>query len=311
MNNKKLIKKFQNPAGPIKNKILPEIIVTPKGNYTADDGSWIRLEEYPQYQGIHFSPGQREILEKQLNQFADLNRATGNPTIRDLKSSVDLFGIQGEGLKALHGAGDLDYNDYLDTPQGQYYVDNVVNPALDAGLRKQYMMTGAVTPVYPEFDLLTLGRSLYTMPKWRPFLPKGTSSTVYRQGGYTMLDDALETGLVRPKPKNKYLDVITKDFDENVMFNKIYPFYGSTPEIYPVAFVGNTNKTSAIWKHLRHKGHKNIFEPYMNGSKQAPLSEFRIFTSAPFKFGWYETPMKNSFHLPVFGLSPLFNEDQK
>ena len=45
-----------------KNVLLPEIIVTPEGNYTADDGSWIRLEEYPQYQGIDFSPGQREIL---------------------------------------------------------------------------------------------------------------------------------------------------------------------------------------------------------------------------------------------------------
>lgn len=194
-------------------------------------------------------------------------------------------------------------------PDGETYMA----PPLD---------NGALTPVYPEFDLLTLGRSLWTMPRWSYKLPKGHSTTVYRQGNYDMLDDAVRSGVVKPissehasalraadkaaNPNRRIL--LRKSFENNVMFNRKHPFYSQTPtKNNRVTFVGDMSKSNAQWVQNFHKGHKNIFEPYMNGSKQAPLSEFRIFTSAPFKFGWYETPMKNSFHLPVFGLSPLLS----
>jgi hypothetical protein len=36
---------------------------------------------------------------------------------------------------------------------------------------------------------------------WRPFLPKGTPTTVYRQGNPEMLDDYVKSGTVRPIPK--------------------------------------------------------------------------------------------------------------
>jgi hypothetical protein len=88
------------------------------------------------------------------------------------------------------------------------------------------------------------------------------------------------------------------------MFNKKKPFYGYSPDIYPVAYVGNMSKSSVPWQKVWHKGHPNIVEPV---NLQAPLSEFDVFTRAPFGFGWYKTPMKNSFHLPVFGFSHLLN----
>lgn len=199
-------------------------------------------------------------------------------------------------------------------PDGETYMA----PPLD---------NGALTPVYPEFDLLTLGRSLWTMPKWRHRLPDiGKENVVYRQGQYDMLDDAIKTGVIRSIPEEVVAakeaaakaaskpsrlgftaDMFVKDFSDDLMFNRVEPFYGPTPKRYPVAYVGYTNKSSSLWQPRRHKGHKHIVEPFMGDTKQAPLSEFRIFTSAPFKFGWYETPMKNSFHLPIFGFSPLLS----
>lgn len=140
--------------------------------------------------------------------------------------------------------------------------------------------------------------------KWRPFLPKGTPTTVYRQGNPEMLDDYLKSGMVRPIPEEvvaaKRSEDITKSgitlarkyFTDDLMFNREYPFY-SNPflfdnKAYKVAIVGDMDKSSAVWKQRFHKGHKTIFEPYMGDVKQAPLSEFDIYTRAPFGFGWFK-----------------------
>lgn len=145
--------------------------------------------------------------------------------------------------------------------------------------------------------------------KWRPFLPKGTPTTVYRQGNPEMLDDYLKSGMVRPISKElvdakraqdasksngskKLISLIRKDFSNDLMFNREYPFYGNPflfdNHSYKVVVVGDMNKSSAIWKQRFHKGHKNIVEPYMGDVKQAPLSEFDIYTRAPFGFGWFK-----------------------
>ena len=145
--------------------------------------------------------------------------------------------------------------------------------------------------------------------KWRPFLPKGTPTTVYRQGNPEMLDDYLKSGMVRPISKElvnakraedasksngskKLISLIRKDFSNDLMFNRGYPFYGNPflfdTKSYKVAVVGDMNNSSALWKQRFHKGHKNIFEPYMGDAKQAPLSEFDIYTRAPFGFGWFK-----------------------
>jgi hypothetical protein len=125
-----------------------------------------------------------------------------------------------------------------------------------------------------------------------------------------MLDDYIKSGMVRPipeevvaakqaealakSPKNAMFteDMFIKDFSDDLMFNRDHPFYGN-PSLfntrgYKVAIVGDMNKSSATWKPRRHKGHKYIVEPYMGDVKQAPLSEFDIYTRAPFGFGWFK-----------------------
>lgn len=143
---------------------------------------------------------------------------------------------------------------------------------------------------------------------WRPFLPKGTSTTVYRQGNPDMLDDYVRSGTVRPISKEtvaakraedlaqsqgkRIISLLRKDFSNDLMFNREYPFYGNPSlfdtKSYKVAIVGDMNNSSALWKQRFHKGHKNIFEPYIGETKQAPLSEFDIYTRAPFGFGWFK-----------------------
>lgn len=143
---------------------------------------------------------------------------------------------------------------------------------------------------------------------WRPFLPKGTSTTVYRQGDTEMLNDYIKSGTVRPMPKetfaakvaedvaksngNRLLGLLRKDFTNDLMFNRGYPFYGNPSlfdtKSYKVAIVGDMNNSSALWKQRFHKGHQNVFEPYIGGTKQAPLSEFDFYTRAPFGFGWFK-----------------------
>lgn len=164
-----------------------------------------------------------------------------------------------------------------------------------------------------ETALNTLGVTLpgfKYIGKWRPFLPKGTPTTVYRQGNPEMLDDYIKSGMVRPipeevvaakqaealarSPKNAMFteDMFIKDFSDDLMFNRDHPFY-SNPSLfntreYKVAIVGDMNKSSATWKPRKHKGHKYIVEPYMGDAKQVPLSEFDIYTRAPFGFGWFK-----------------------
>lgn len=167
-----------------------------------------------------------------------------------------------------------------------------------------------------ETALNTLGVTLpgfKYIGKWRPFLPKGTPTTVYRQGNPEMLDDYLKSGMVRPISKElinakraedaaksngskKLISLIRKDFSNDLMFNREYPFYGNPflfdTKSYKVAIVGDMNNSSALWKQRFHKGHKNIFEPYMGDAKQVPLSEFDIYTRAPFGFGWFKNLRK-------------------
>ena len=166
-------------------------------------------------------------------------------------------------------------------------------------------LKAATIPIWAPIATKT-ANALQMIPKWRPYLPKGTPTTVYRQGNLGMLDDYIESGVVRPMPTEKLYtgDLPLKVFTNDLMFNRGRPFFGN-PELfntkaYKAAIVGDMNNSSAIWKQNFHKGHKNIFEPYMNGTKQAPLSEFDIYTRAPFGFGWF----KNAYNIQPISTIP-------
>jgi hypothetical protein len=106
------------------------------------------------------------------------------------------------------------------------------------------------------------------------------------------------------------------------MFNRQHPFYGN-PGLFEKTgnkgvFIGNMDKSSAQWIQNFHKGHKNIFEPFTNGTRQAPVSEFDVYTRAPLNFGWFKnahmlnaTPGKSLATPAAIGASNLLNNSNE
>jgi hypothetical protein len=198
------------------------------------------------------------------------------------------------------------------------------------GLRNNLSFISTFSPTHPASALFN---GLGYLFRWRPFLPKGSETTVYRQGGIDMVDDALNTGVIRPQPEANYAAKVAADKAtgqrfllrkqfQNVMFNRQHPFYGN-PGLFEKTgnkgvFIGNMDKSSAQWIQNFHKGHKNIFEPFINGTRQAPVSEFDIYTRAPLNFGWFKnahmlnaTPGKSLATPAAIGASNLLNNSNE
>ena len=189
---------------------------------------------------------------------------------------------------------------YQYNPKTRKWEQSEENLKEAEGLRDNLSALSTFSPTHPyNVGLKGLGYLF----KWRPFLPKGSETTVYRQGGLDMIDDALQSGVIRPQPDANYAAKVAADkasgktiwlrrkkFD-NVMFNRKSPFYGN-PSLFEKGdkgvFVGDMTKSSAQWIQNFHKNHKYIFEPFMDGIRQAPVSEFDIYTRVPYNFGWFK-----------------------
>lgn len=194
------------------------------------------------------------------------------------------------------------------------YVQDQINSEGVQKLQNNLDMISGLSPTHP---INAAFAGIAPLFRWKPFLPKGTETTVYRQGGLDMIDDALQSGIIKPQSEVNYAakvatnkaSGIRKKFN-NIMFNRKYPFYGN-PILFENTskkgvFVGNMNNSSAIWKQNFHKNHKNIFEPFINEMRQAPLSEFDIYKRAPLNFGWFKNPHKTTF-VPIRSLYEFNN----
>ena len=208
--------------------------------------------------------------------------------------NAQIAGDSGTGTSMAIASG------YQYNPQTRKWEQSKENLKESENLRNNLAVLSTFSPTHPSSVLF---KGLGYLFRWRPFLPKGSETTVYRQGGMDMVDDALNTGVIRPQPDVNYAAkvaadkatgqrmILRKQFS-NVMFNRKHPFYGN-PGLFEKTgnrgvFIGNMNKSSAQWTQNFHKGHKNIFEPFMHGTRQAPVSEFDIYTRAPFNFGWFK-----------------------
>lgn len=195
---------------------------------------------------------------------------------------------------------------------GEHVQDQTNNEGVQE-LRNNLSIISGLSPTHP---INAAFAGIAPLFKWKAFLPKGTETTVYRQGGLDMIDDALQSGIIKPQSEANYAAkvaadkasgkklILRKKFN-NIMFNREYPFYGN-PMLFENTsnkgvFVGNMNNSSAVWKQNFHKNHKNIFEPFINEIRQAPLSEFDIYKRAPLNFGWFKNPHKTTF-IPIKSL---------
>lgn len=202
---------------------------------------------------------------------------------------------------------------YQYNPETHRFEQSEENLKEAEGLRNNLAVLSSFSDTYP---VTAAFKGLGYLFKWRPFLPKGSKTTVYRQGNLDMIDDALESGVIRPQPEVNYTAKVAADkaagnrillrkrFKE-VMFNRQKPFYGNPglfEKSYKGVFVGDMNKSSAQWIQNFHKNHKNIFEPFIDGVRSAPVSEFNIYTRAPYGFGWFKNS-HNISNLPL-GIIP-------
>ena len=171
-----------------------------------------------------------------------------------------------------------------------------------------------------------LAKGLGYLWKWRPFLPKGSETTVYRQGGMDMIDDALESGVIRPQPEANYTAkvaadkaagnriLLRKQFKE-VMFNRQKPFYGNPglfEKSYKGVFVGDMNKSSAQWIQNFHKNHKNIFEPILNRflvpkNEQKHMMSFYLSGMGALMIEWIKNDCKEDIQTIINILLKCFN----
>lgn len=223
--------------------------------------------------------------------------------------NAQIAGDSGAGTSAAIASG-YEYN--RNSGKWEQSEERLNDPSVKA-LRDNLEVLSTFSETHP-YSILAKG--LGYLWKWRPFLPKGSETTVYRQGGMDMIDDALESGVIRPQPEANYTAkvaadkaagnriLLRKQFKE-VMFNRQKPFYGNPglfEKSYKGVFVGDMNKSSAQWIQNFHKNHKNIFEPFIDGVRSAPVSEFNIYTRAPYGFGWFKNS-HNISNLPL-GIIP-------
>ncbi len=217
--------------------------------------------------------------------------------------NAQIAGDSGVGT-AMAVASGYQYN-----PKTRKWEQSEENLKEAEGLRNNLAYLSSFSDTHP---MNVLFKGLGYVFRWRPFLPKGSETTVYRQGGMDMIDDALESGVIRPQPEANYIAkvaadkaagnriLLRKQFKE-VMFNRQKPFYGNPglfEKSYKGVFVGDMNKSSAQWIQNFHKNHKNIFEPFIDGVRSAPVSEFNIYTRAPYGFGWFKNS-HNISNLPL------------
>lgn len=200
---------------------------------------------------------------------------------------------------------------------GEYIQDQTNNEGVQE-LRNNLSVISGLSPTHP---INAIFAGIAPIFRWKKYLPGGSETTVYRQGGLDMIDDALQSGVIKPQSEANYAAkvaadkasgkklILRKKFN-NIMFNRKYPFYGD-PMLFENTsnkgvFVGDMNNSSAVWKQNFHKNHKNIFEPFINEMRQAPLSEFDIYKRAPLNFGWFKNPHKTTF-VPIKSLYEFNN----
>lgn len=185
---------------------------------------------------------------------------------------------------------------------------------------------GNLNNVYPEFDVFTGIRSLYTMPKG--FL-KGTGRMSIKQDSYYRqinkadkgIEHAKSAGVITTKD-TKIPEIRTKGFSlrkqtfEVPFFSKNNLWYGRNPK-YDV-IVGK-DIPGIEWMPITKRGGfrpdvKDIEEAYVRTTPLvhgkpniAPASQFEYYRHYPI-IGYRN--VTNGFpHLPITGLSPLFNDD--
>lgn len=198
---------------------------------------------------------------------------------------------------------------------GKSYIENVMS-----GEGSGDATTNLALDIASPFVLKGLGNSIkyatninnWHLGNWRAILPRlGEENVLYRQGGLDMLDDAYTRGVVAPqtlehaqkdaakeRARTGRRFLLTKHFTNDAMFNRKFPFYGN-PALFENTskkgvIVGSLDNPNIEWKHIRHKGHKNIYEPFTNEVQEAPILEFDFYKRAPFNFGWLKQNPRNS-----------------
>ena len=200
---------------------------------------------------------------------------------------------------------------YQHNPKKGMWEQSEENVKEAEGLRNNLSFLSSFSDTYPATAAF---KGLGYLFKWRPFLPKGSKTTVYRQGNLDMIDDAVESGVIRAQPETKYLTKIntkkskyyTEPYFEIAMFNKEKPFW-QNPKLFEKTFdnakgtfVGDMNKSSVKWINKPNKYFKDI---YITKEKQIPVSEFDIYTRLPYEFGWFKNIHKSANNIP-YGIIP-------
>lgn len=153
--------------------------------------------------------------------------------------------------------------------------------------------------VYPEFDILSLGR-MFGLPNhignWYPKIPNDPNRyyrIVGRGGEVDPIADAVQSGVIRgPGMVPAYKNAVNLDGIEDLgsvmikahdypMFAKGAPWKGSTANVSkskPTIIRSKADQGDIVWQQsnidFRHKGHEGIFRPTLNGDPNAAPSQF-------------------------------------